>query len=228
MKPHRRSFWRASLAALPWRLLPSPVPCVLAAGIAVAAPAVSAFAQEGTVITHGSAQQRASGSVVEEVDSLPVVRPDFPVPDDPGMVFYLQRSTNSNTVVYAARFLDDGKLDPRQPIVAYWRRFNTTGERLALKMIEDSFAFGVRARATDDPDVFSLYVVSYPERRATLRLVEPGRAELLLPVDGRQMRMRYAYVDVDESGLMPSVREVVVTGHDTQTGRALVERIQIE
>ena len=228
MKPHRRVPRRAALAALPWRVLRSSVPWALAAGIAFAAHGTPGRAQEGTVITHGNAQQRASGSTLEEVDSLPVIRPDFPVPDDPGMVFYLQRSTNSNTVVYAARFLDNGKLDPRQPVMAYWRRFNTTGERLPLKMIEDSFAFGVRARATDDPDVFTLHVVSYPERRAILRLVEPGRAELLLPVDGRRMRMRYAYVDVDESGLVPSVREVVVTGHDVQTGRALVERIQIE
>jgi hypothetical protein len=42
------------------------------------------------------------------------------------------------------------------------------------------------------------------------------------------MRMASAYADVDESGLMPSVREVLVMGHDADTGKPLVERIEIE
>lgn len=194
---------------------------------ALVALSPTAQAIEGTRITPGSGQ-KARGSVVTEVATLPVVRPEFPVPSDPGQVFYLQRSSNSNTVVYAARFTQDGRLDPREPLVAYWRRFNTTGEQLPLKMIEDSFAFGVRSRATSDPDVFRIHIVSYSERPATLRLVEPGRAELLLPVGGRTMRMAYAYAEVDESGLMPSVREVLVMGHDADSGKPLVERIEIE
>lgn len=201
------------------------LPGLLLAALVALSPAAQAI--EGTRITPGNAQ-KALGSVVTEVASLPVVRPEFPVPSDPGQVFYLQRSSNSNTVVYAARFTQDGKLDPREPLVAYWRRFNTTGEQLPLKMIEDSFAFGVRSRATSDPDVFRIHIVSYSERPATLRLVEPGRAELLLPVGGRTMRMAYAYAEVDESGLMPSVREVLVMGHDADTGKPLVERIEIE
>lgn len=206
------------------RLMTLLLAAVLLAALVIPSPAA---AMEGTRITPGTGQ-KPRGSVVTEVASLPVVRPEFPVPGDPGQVFYLQRSSNSNTVVYAARFTPDGRLDPRRPLEAYWRRFNTTGEQLPLKMIEDSFAFGVRSRATGDPDVFQVYVVSYPERPATLRLIEPGRAELLLPAGGRTMRMAYAYVDVDESGLVPSVREVLVMGHDVETGKPLVERIQIE
>lgn len=130
-------------------------------------------AQEGTRLRPGS-EQSVRGSSVEIHDDIPVVRPDFPEPDEPGMLFYLQRSTNSNTIVYAANFLDDGTLDPDEPVVAYWRRFNTTGERKPLKMIEDNFAFGIRAQATDDPNVFKLYVVSYADRKATLKLVNRG------------------------------------------------------
>ncbi len=184
-------------------------------------------AQEGTRIRPGT-EQAVSGSSVTLVEEVPVVRPDFPVPDEAGMLFYLQRSTNSNTIVYVANFRDDGTLDPDEPVVAYWRRFNTTGERKALKMVEDNFAFGVRAQATGDPNVFKLYVVSYPERMATLKLVEPGRAEVIATAGERTFRPLYAYVDVNEDGLMPSVREVRVMGRDLATGKALVERIQIE
>ncbi|GGF05849.1 DUF4833 domain-containing protein [Stappia taiwanensis] len=188
----------------------------------------SVVAQEGVKRGFAASTQRARTSVVTEVKTLPVVRPEFPVPNEPNMLFYLQRSTNPNTVIYAARFREDGTLDPNEPVAAYWRRYNTTGERLPLKMIEDNFAFGVRTERTDDPSVFRLYVVSYPERKATLRQVAPGRAELTVPAGGRQMRPVYAYIDVDESGLMPSVRTVSVMGQDAATGKPLVERIQIE
>ena len=42
------------------------------------------------------------------------------------MLFYLQRSTNGNTIVYAANLTKAGQLDPKAPIdafcgVAMWR-----------------------------------------------------------------------------------------------------------
>ncbi len=199
----------------------------LALAISLVVAGSPASAQEGTRVRPGS-EQSVRGSSVELLDELPVVRPEFPVPDEPGMLFYLQRSTNSNTVVYAANFRDDGTLDPDEPVIAYWRRFNTTGERKALKMVEDNFAFGIRAQATGDPNVFKLYVVSYPERMATLKLVEPGRVNVTATAGERVFRPLYAYVDVNEDGFMPSVREVRVIGRDIATGKALVERIQIE
>lgn len=199
----------------------------LALMLAVAVLPVPASAQEGTRISRQPAQQ-ATASIVEVVEVLPVIRPEFPVPQEPGQLFYLQRSTNSNTIVYAAQFLADGRLDPAQPVIAFWRRFNTTGERLPLKMVEDSFAFGVRAQPTQDPDVYRVYVVSYPERMATLRRTAPGQAELTIEADGRTMRPVYAYVDVDEDGLVPSVRSVTLAGHDLASGKPLVERILIE
>jgi hypothetical protein len=200
---------------------------VVAVAIACFSAAPAATAQEGTRIRPGT-EQSVAGSSVTLVEEVPVVRPEFPVPDEAGMLFYLQRSTNSNTIVYAANFRDDGTLDPDEPVIAYWRRFNTTGERKALKMVEDNFAFGIRAQATGDPNVFKLYVVSYPERMATMRLVAPGRAEVTATAGDRAFRPLYAYVDVNEDGLMPSVREVRVMGRDIATGKALVERIQIE
>uniref|UniRef100_UPI003BAB19BF DUF4833 domain-containing protein n=1 Tax=Stappia sp. TaxID=1870903 RepID=UPI003BAB19BF len=203
------------------------LPALLCAATVSLALAGAAVAQEGTRIDTRSTQ-RAAGSSVETVDTAPVIRPEFPVPDEPGMLFYLQRSTNSNTVIYAARFLEDGRLDPDEPIVAYWRRYNTTGEKLPLKMIEDSFAFGVRAQATPDPDVFRIYIVSYPERTATLRRTGPGEARLSLRAGAYEYEPVYAYVDVDESGMVPSVRSVSVIGRDMASGNPLVETIRIE
>src|SRR5690606_6269383 len=65
------------------------------------------------------AAPRAAGSTIAIADRMPAVRPEFPVPTDPNMIFYIQRSTNPNTVVYTANLRSDGKLDPKEPVKAF-------------------------------------------------------------------------------------------------------------
>src|SRR5262245_17024165 len=67
------------------------------------------------------AASRELKSNVTELNQVPSVRPEFPVPKEPNMLFYIQRSVNSNTVVYAAQIDPTGKLDADHPVVAYWR-----------------------------------------------------------------------------------------------------------
>ena len=58
-------------------------------------------------------------------------RPDYPVPPTSDKhLFYLQRSTNANTVVYDANFSGSGRLDHFRPVTVYWLRYHTTGDGL--------------------------------------------------------------------------------------------------
>src|SRR5947199_328024 len=68
-------------------------------------------------------------SQVTELDHIPSLRAEFPVPNDPNMLFYIQRSVNANTVVYAAHIDVQGRLDPDEPVEVYWRWYNIDGQR---------------------------------------------------------------------------------------------------
>src|SRR5438874_646301 len=57
------------------------------------------------------AEARELISVVSESDEIARMRPEFKIPDEPNQLFYVQRSPNSNTVVYAARLDGRGNLD---------------------------------------------------------------------------------------------------------------------
>ena len=70
----------------------------------------------------------------------------YPVPSEPNQIFFLQRSMNSNTIVYAVRLDSDLKLDRRDPVEIFWRRFNDNGERLPITFAERNLAFGVRTK----------------------------------------------------------------------------------
>ena len=148
---------------------------------------------------------------------------DFPVPTEKNQIFYVQRSINSNTIVYTARIGEDGKLDQRRPVDVFWRRFNDEGERKELSSLERIMAFGVRAEPVEKPvDSFLIRVVSYPKRAALLRIVD-GVPRLEMKVAGVPARLDHAYLDVDDSGSVPSVNRVDLFGVSLADGKPVKE-----
>ena len=164
---------------------------------------------------------------VTETPNLPVIQPGWAIPAEPNQQFYLQRSSNANTVVYTARFDENGNLHAKKPIQVYWRRYNTTGERKALKPIEQRFAYGVNVKPRQVSGEFSVTLKPLPEMQMILRQTGPGRAELIATVGGRDVQARYAYVSVDETGLIPRVTGLSVHGIDMDTGKAVSEYFTI-
>lgn len=159
----------------------------------------------------GAVARDARIAAITESSDMPVMRADTPVPDDPGQVLYLQRSTNRNTVVYAARFDAKGRLDPRGPITAYWRRYEEQGQARALKMIERELAYGLRAKPGSEAGSYSVSFRAVPGLQMTLRQSAPFEAALYATDGERVLRLRYGYIEAID-GLIPEVVEVRIFG----------------
>ncbi|WP_170181956.1 DUF4833 domain-containing protein [Phreatobacter stygius] len=169
----------------------------------------------------------ARGSEVTVSRTLIVARPDLPVATDPGLLFYVQHSINKSLIVYAARLRPDGKLDPNQPVEAFWRRFDEQGQRRALNFFERIFAFGVSTRALPDGR-YGARIAGYRAREAIIDLDERGKPRALLPVGSRMVRVVYAYASADDAGFIPKIHYVDVHGFDIATGEAIRERIRLD
>lgn len=147
----------------------------------------------------------------------------FPAPDEKNQVFFVQRSMNANTIVYVARLNGTGRLDGRRPIDVYWRRFNDDGERMELSFLERNAAFGVKTiEISQTPQRFSVHVVSYPDRKAMLSVVN-GRPQLEGKIAGEPARLISAYLHLDETGSMPRVVRVDLLGQSLATGAEIEE-----
>lgn len=188
---------------------------VLIAALFVFLASISAFAAQLTSV-----------QVIDQA-SLPRVQPDWPVPNDRNQLFYLQRSTNKNTVVYGVRFDASGNIDAANPAQAYWRRFNNQGEVKPLKRIEQQFAYGVNVRERSTPGEYTVSLKPLPELPMLLRQSGPGAAELWANIGGRTVRAVYAYVEIDEGGLIPKVTQLSLFGIDPATGRARGEVFRV-
>lgn len=142
----------------------------------------------------------------------------YPVPSDPGMVFYMQRSENPNTVVYAARFDAAGALDRKDPISAFWRRFNAQGEKKKLSMLERRLAYGVQTEPRPGGG-FDVRFRAVPQIPFVLEERAPGQAVLTFAPDGQPVDVTHGYVTLDSGGMMPEVTELRVYGTRRSDGR---------
>src|ERR1700743_2045859 len=82
-------------------------------------------------------------STVTQSDDIVRLRPDFKLPDEPNQLFYIERSVNSNTVVYTASLDALGAFNDKAPVDAYWRWFNVDGHKKPLNFVERMMAYGV-------------------------------------------------------------------------------------
>lgn len=167
-------------------------------------------------------------STIREGERIEKLRPEYKVPDEPQQLFYVQRSPNANTVVYAARLDAQGNLDRREPVEAFWRWFNVDGHKKPLNFIERSMAYGVRSDAARPGAPLTFRIAALPERTMTVQLDDQRRPEAIMQIGGRPVKVAYVFLQVVEGGLMPSVPSLDIFGTDKASGRAVHEHLVVK
>jgi hypothetical protein len=155
-----------------------------------------------------------------------VAPPEYPIPPTSDtLLFFLQRSNNSNTVVYEANLEKDGSLDFDRPVNVYWIRYNTTGKRRKLNTAERVFAYGVVTERMGDND-YLVHLVSHEDRKARVNLDGNGKPRAIMKISGQRAILRAAFVKVKGGGSTPTVVHVDVFGVNLETGQPLHERFK--
>src|SRR5258707_10801902 len=138
-------------------------------------------------------------------------------------LFVIERSVNSNVVHYDARMGADGKLDPRQPVVAYWIMGAEDGRRQDLSLLERTRAYGfsIQAQGTDS---YKLTIVS--ERNRTILVTHDGsvaRAET--QIGACHAYLQRIFVSTHKSLLLNFPDSAELFGVDVSSGKPCQERI---
>jgi hypothetical protein len=168
------------------------------------------------------ALSREFTSAISESAELIALRPEFKVPDEPNQLFYVQRSPNANTVIYAARL--DAAGNPRD-VEAFWRKFNIDGSKQPLNFIERMMAYGVKVDRSKSGQPVTFTIAALPERKLTLSMDAQHHPQALMQVGSHTIKLAYVYLQVVEGGLMPSVPSLDVFGTDIASGKAIHEHL---
>ena len=164
-------------------------------------------------------------TTIAEDGEIVQMRPEFKTPSEPNQLFYVQRSPNSNTVIYTARLDGHGEIDRGNPVEGYWRKFNIDGSRQPLNLIERMMAYGVRADRAQPGKPVTFAIAALPEQKFTVTLDTQHRPEALAQIGSHTVKVDYIYLHVKEGGLLPDVPVLDVFGTDIVTGKAVHEHM---
>jgi hypothetical protein len=139
-------------------------------------------------------------------------------------LFVIERSKNTNVLHYDAQLTPDGKLDPREPVTAYWIMHEENGQREDLTWLEKKKAYGFDIEPEKGGGGFRMILKPVPKR--TIRIYQDGteiRAEAAI---GRKTgRLGKLYIKSDETKMLPKVLCIELFGTDTATGELLYEKL---
>ncbi len=139
-------------------------------------------------------------------------------------LFIIERSKNANVVHYDARLTADGKLDPKEPVIAYWVLSAEDGRREELSQIEKKKAYGFDIKPDPSAKGYKMTLVAAPQQQITVR--KEGDAVCAEAViDGRPAVLEKMYIKASDGLMGPKVEYIELYGKDLETGGKRYQKI---
>ncbi len=155
---------------------------------------------------------------------------NYPVPaEDPDMLFYLQRSLDLNSVIYAANYLTDTKghrkLDIDKPVEIYWLLNDKMGSTKPLSKVQ-RLGYGFRSEEPEN-EIVTLKLVAYRDVPILLKPAPKENRYLAhIALAGKDILLSRIFINIDGgTKLKPNVTFIELSGTEVLTGKKLVHRI---
>lgn len=142
-------------------------------------------------------------------------------------LFYLQRSKNTNTVMYEAKVDRTGQLVRDLPVNAYWLDYEL-GENVKndLSYFERTAVYGVETEELKDGNgSYVMRLKAFKDRAVTVAKNRMGKYEGLMHINGKKAVLKRIFIEAKEGLLTPTVIHVDLFGTDPSTGESVFERI---
>lgn len=151
----------------------------------------------------------------------------YPIPQQQKhLLFYLQRSKDANTIVYALNN-NNGILDENNPVVAYWIRYTEGGIKKELSSLQKRFAFGIKSKRINDGH-YELTLAGYDKIPIILKKSSQNNYNAYVVINGKEMLLKRIYIDVQEGGSFwsPNVQYVEFKGVCPLSGQTITQQIK--
>ena len=148
------------------------------------------------------------------------------VPDDPNVLFYIQKNTNPNTIVYALNLDAGGKISADKPMEVFWRRYQEDGRKKKLAWLEKTFAFDFKIKPMPNKAntyVFSL--IAMKDRKLYASQDKKGKPRAMMTISGKIAQLERIYLIVDDTKRIQSVLSMELFGRDLKTNKLIYEKI---
>lgn len=153
---------------------------------------------------------------------------NYPVPvKDDRLLFYFQRSCNTNTIVYEINKLQNGNINNENPIFMHWILYDKGGISENLNFLQRR-GFGLHSELIDSAKGnFLLHFYSYKKRPLYLLKIE-GNYRMYININGALAVLNKLFIKCDNNalGIPIIIHYVEITGKDVKTGNLVTEKIK--
>lgn len=158
-------------------------------------------------------------AILEAVDTFPV--PRFSNKTQ----FYVQRTPNTNTIMYELN-MKNGVLNDNDPVHVYWIRYANGGGTEELSYIQRKFAYGVKVSKVGQ-EKYKLLFAAYDKIPFYLMKSTAGIFHTYVEVSGKMIVLKRIYIRIDKGGTFwaPNVKYVEFKGTEVSSGKEVVQRI---
>ena len=140
-------------------------------------------------------------------------------------LFIIRRTKNINEVHYDVNIGPDGKLDPKQPVVAYWIMSAKDGHREKLGFFEKK-AYGFKCKYDTAKGMCRLVIRSFKQRQMEVSGTKDG-ATAEMVIDGKPAYLEKMFIAESEGKPIPKVRSIELFGKDKLSGKNVYEKISL-
>ncbi|HVZ26691.1 MAG TPA: DUF4833 domain-containing protein [Sediminibacterium sp.] len=152
----------------------------------------------------------------------------FPVPaGNPRQLFYLQRTTNTNTIVCELNPDNNGLPNAEDPVHVFWIRYPEGGQRKELNYIQRIFAYGMKSQAQGN-GVYKLHFVSYKKQSLWLMpWAKDNKYHVFTNINQHQALLTRIFIKIDGGSFWsPNIVYMELKGIDAITGKEVMERFK--
>ena len=161
-------------------------------------------------------------------DKAPLPDPEsFPVPNGiKGLLFYIQRDPNTNTICYEINVDKNGKLETEDPVHAFWIRYPEGGILKYLNYIQLKFAYGINVKSTGN-DRYELRSVAYSKLPLLLKKDAQNQYQVYTAINKKECVLSRVFIRIDGGSFWsPNVLYIELKGTEIATGKTLTQRIK--
>jgi hypothetical protein len=148
----------------------------------------------------------------------------FPVPrGNPKQLFFLQRSQNTNTVVYELN-IKNGVLDSIAPVHIFWICYAEKSQKEELTSLQRQHAYGLMTTYISK-DRYELRFLANKKKVLQLTKGPDNIFHVYDQIDGKRTVLSSIYLQINGGSLFsPHIEYIVTKGFDAQTGVALTQK----
>jgi hypothetical protein len=152
----------------------------------------------------------------------------YPVPPaNDRSLFYIQRTKNTNAIVYEANMLPDGRIDTTDPVKIYWIRYSSDSTTAGLTSIQRTYAYGVNAtELSQQKNSFVIKFNAYKKRNIFLMPAgNEKRYAAFTSINGKMAELKKIFISTSGGTFwFPKIEYVELSGRDPSGHQAVVER----